>query len=128
MVAGKILVHQGVVLTTAEATVRTMAKEQAQALAHRVAADPVHQSMALLKPMARGYLQELLSETAIICYTCRMQYSYAQTSHRQVKVTDLFFPFFSLESKCEAVEAYLEQYVVDLRPLFSKLGDEVLIE
>jgi len=26
------------------------------ALAHRVAADPVHKGLALLEPMARGYL------------------------------------------------------------------------
>jgi 5-methylthioadenosine/S-adenosylhomocysteine deaminase len=56
MVAGQVLVREGVVQTADEATIRATAQEQAQALAHRVAADPVHKGLALLEPMARGYL------------------------------------------------------------------------
>jgi hypothetical protein len=44
------------VQTAAEATIRATAQEQAQALSQRVAADPVHQGMALLEPMAADYL------------------------------------------------------------------------
>jgi len=56
MVAGQVLVRGGMVQTADEATIRATAQEQAQALAHRVAADPVHKGLALLEPMARGYL------------------------------------------------------------------------
>jgi 5-methylthioadenosine/S-adenosylhomocysteine deaminase len=56
MVAGKVLLREGVVQSADEATIRATAQEQAQALSQRVAADPVHQGMALLEPMARGYL------------------------------------------------------------------------
>ena len=56
MVAGKVLLKDGVVQTAAEATIRATAQEQAHALTQRVAADPVHKGMALLKPMAAGYL------------------------------------------------------------------------
>jgi 5-methylthioadenosine/S-adenosylhomocysteine deaminase len=56
MVAGQVLLREGVVQTADEATIRATAQEQAQALSQRVAADPVHQVMALLEPMARGYL------------------------------------------------------------------------
>jgi hypothetical protein len=44
------------VQTAAEATIRATAQEQAQALSQRVAADPVHQGMALLEPMVADYL------------------------------------------------------------------------
>jgi 5-methylthioadenosine/S-adenosylhomocysteine deaminase len=56
MVAGQVLLREGVVQTADEATIRATAQEQAVALSQRVAADPVHQGMALLEPMARGYL------------------------------------------------------------------------
>jgi 5-methylthioadenosine/S-adenosylhomocysteine deaminase len=56
MVAGQVLVRDGVVQTADEATIRATAQERALALAHRVAADPVHKGLALLEPMARGYL------------------------------------------------------------------------
>jgi 5-methylthioadenosine/S-adenosylhomocysteine deaminase len=56
MVAGKVLVREGVVKTADEASIRATAQQEAQALAHRVAADPVHKGMALMKPMAAGYL------------------------------------------------------------------------
>ena len=56
MVAGKVLVRDGVVLTADEGTVRAEAQEQAEALARRVAADPVHKGMALLDAMEVGWL------------------------------------------------------------------------
>jgi hypothetical protein len=56
MVAGKVLVREGVVQTADEADIRATAQQEAQALAHRVAADPVHEGMALMEPMAAGYL------------------------------------------------------------------------
>jgi 5-methylthioadenosine/S-adenosylhomocysteine deaminase len=51
MVAGQVLVRDGQVLTADEAAVRTEAQEQAEALAQRVAADPVHEGIALLAAM-----------------------------------------------------------------------------
>jgi 5-methylthioadenosine/S-adenosylhomocysteine deaminase len=56
MVAGQILMQNGQVLTADETTIRATAQTQATALAQRVAADPVHTGMALLEPMAAGYL------------------------------------------------------------------------
>jgi 5-methylthioadenosine/S-adenosylhomocysteine deaminase len=56
MVAGKILVRDGVVLTAVEQTVRAEAQEQAAALAQRVTADPVHKRMALMEAMETGQL------------------------------------------------------------------------
>ena len=56
MVAGKVLVRDGQVLTADEATVRTEAQAQAQVLARRVAADPVHKGMVLLEAMERQQL------------------------------------------------------------------------
>jgi 5-methylthioadenosine/S-adenosylhomocysteine deaminase len=56
MVAGQVLVREKVVQTADEAAIRAAAQEQAQALARRVAADPIHKGMALLEPMAKGYL------------------------------------------------------------------------
>jgi len=56
MVAGKVLVRDGEVLVADEATVRAEAQVQAEMLAQRVAADPVHKEMALLGPMAKGLL------------------------------------------------------------------------
>jgi 5-methylthioadenosine/S-adenosylhomocysteine deaminase len=56
MVAGKILVRDGVVLTADEEAVRAEAQAQAEAIARRVAADPVHKGMSLLKAMATGGL------------------------------------------------------------------------
>jgi 5-methylthioadenosine/S-adenosylhomocysteine deaminase len=56
MVAGKILVRDGVVLTADEDAVRAEAQMQADALARRVAADPVHKGMALLEAMGAGWL------------------------------------------------------------------------
>ena len=56
MVAGRILVRDGRVLTADEAAVRAEAQEQAEALARRVVADPVHRGMALLAAMEEGNL------------------------------------------------------------------------
>jgi 5-methylthioadenosine/S-adenosylhomocysteine deaminase len=42
MVAGKVLVRDGIVLTADEEVVRAEAQSQAEALARRVAEDPVH--------------------------------------------------------------------------------------
>jgi len=56
MVDGKVLVRNGKILTADEEAVRSEAQAQATALAQRVAADPVHQGMMLLEPMAQGLL------------------------------------------------------------------------
>ncbi len=56
MVDGRILLRNGKLLTADEKAVRQEAQFQASALAQRVAADPVHQDMALLEPMAAGML------------------------------------------------------------------------
>jgi 5-methylthioadenosine/S-adenosylhomocysteine deaminase len=56
MVAGRILVREGQVLTADEAAVRAEAQAQAEALAQRVAVDPAHKGMALLKAMKAGHL------------------------------------------------------------------------
>jgi len=56
MVAGKALVRDGRALTVDETAVRGEAQAQAEALAQRVAADPVHEGMALLESMEKGWL------------------------------------------------------------------------
>jgi 5-methylthioadenosine/S-adenosylhomocysteine deaminase len=56
MVAGKIVVRDGVVLTADEEAVRAGAQMLAEALARRVAADPVHRRMALMEAMEVGWL------------------------------------------------------------------------
>jgi hypothetical protein len=56
MVGGKVLVRDGVVLTADEEAVRAEAQAQAEAVARRVAADPVHTGMALLEAMEAGWL------------------------------------------------------------------------
>ena len=56
MVAGRVLVRDGVVLTADEDAVRAEAQEQSEAVARRVAADPVHKGMALLEAMEAGWL------------------------------------------------------------------------
>ena len=56
MVAGKVLVRDRVVLTVDEDTVRAEAQVQAEAVARRVAADPVHTGMKLLEAMEAGQL------------------------------------------------------------------------
>jgi 5-methylthioadenosine/S-adenosylhomocysteine deaminase len=56
MVAGRTLVRDGKVLTADEAAVRAEAQAQAQDVARRVAADPVHKGMALLEAMQAGQL------------------------------------------------------------------------
>jgi len=49
MVAGRVLVRDGVVLTADEDAVRAEAQAEAAAVAERVTADPVHKGMALLE-------------------------------------------------------------------------------
>jgi hypothetical protein len=56
MVAGRVLMCNGQVLTADEAAVRAEAQAQAEAVAGRVAADPVHKGMALLAAMEAGRL------------------------------------------------------------------------
>ena len=56
MVAGRFLVRDGKLLTADEAAIRAEAQAQAEALARRVAADPVHRDMALMQAMAVGQL------------------------------------------------------------------------
>jgi 5-methylthioadenosine/S-adenosylhomocysteine deaminase len=56
MVAGKVLVRDGVVLTADEEAIRAEAQVRAEAVARRVAADPVHKGMALLEAMEAGWL------------------------------------------------------------------------
>lgn len=56
IVAGKVLMLDRRVLTLDEAAVQAEAQRQAEAVAHRVAADPVHKKMALLRAMEAGYL------------------------------------------------------------------------
>jgi 5-methylthioadenosine/S-adenosylhomocysteine deaminase len=56
LVAGRVLVRDGQVLTADEAAVRAETQVQAEAVARRVAADPVHRDMALLAAMEAGQL------------------------------------------------------------------------
>lgn len=56
IVAGRVLVCDGRVLTVDETAVRDAAQVEADKIARRVAADPVHAGMALLEPMAKGQL------------------------------------------------------------------------
>jgi 5-methylthioadenosine/S-adenosylhomocysteine deaminase len=56
IVAGQVLLRDGRVLTADEGAVRAEAQSQAEAIARRVAADPVHSEMALLAAMRAGRL------------------------------------------------------------------------
>jgi hypothetical protein len=56
MVAGRVLVRDGEVLVADEAAVRAEAQAQAEEVARRVGADPVHKEMALLVAMEAGWL------------------------------------------------------------------------
>ncbi len=56
MVAGKVLVRDGEVLTADEAAIRAEAQTEAEQIASHVAADPVHEDMALLDAMRAGQL------------------------------------------------------------------------
>lgn len=56
LVAGRVLVADGRVLTADEAAIRAEAQAQAEALARRVAADPIHRELALMDAMASGKL------------------------------------------------------------------------
>jgi 5-methylthioadenosine/S-adenosylhomocysteine deaminase len=56
MVAGRVPVRDGQELTADEVAVRAEAQAQAEALARRLAADPVHKGKALLEAMEAGRL------------------------------------------------------------------------
>ncbi|MEJ5200465.1 MAG: amidohydrolase family protein [Anaerolineae bacterium] len=56
LVAGRVLVADGRVLTADEAAIRAEAQVQAEVLARRVAADPIHRELALMDAMASGKL------------------------------------------------------------------------
>jgi 5-methylthioadenosine/S-adenosylhomocysteine deaminase len=56
LVDGQILMRDGVMLTIDDQAVREQAQLEAQKVAHRVSADPLHQGLALLAPMAQGQL------------------------------------------------------------------------
>jgi 5-methylthioadenosine/S-adenosylhomocysteine deaminase len=56
MVAGRLLMRDGELLTADEGAVRERAQAEAEAVARRVAADPVHEGMALMGAMAAGRL------------------------------------------------------------------------
>jgi 5-methylthioadenosine/S-adenosylhomocysteine deaminase len=56
MVAGKLVVRNHQVLTVDEAAIRSGAQAQADALAQRVAADPIHREMALMRAMEADQL------------------------------------------------------------------------
>ena len=56
MVAGRLLMRDGELLTADEGAVRAEAQAQAEAVARRVAQDPVHEGMALMSAMAKGQL------------------------------------------------------------------------
>ena len=56
MVAGKVLMRDRQVLTADEAAIRAEVQAQAEAVARRVEADPVHREMALLAAMKASQL------------------------------------------------------------------------
>ena len=56
IIDGKLVVEDGAVLTLDEAAVQAEAQAAAEEIAANVAADPVHQRLALLQPMSRGQL------------------------------------------------------------------------
>lgn len=56
IVGGRVLMRDGVFLTDGDQAIREQAQLEAQKVARRVAADPLNQELALLKPMAQGYL------------------------------------------------------------------------
>jgi 5-methylthioadenosine/S-adenosylhomocysteine deaminase len=56
IVAGKVVVRDRGVLTADDEAVRAEAWAQAEAVARRVASDPVHRDMVLLEAMEAGWL------------------------------------------------------------------------
>ena len=56
MIDGQIVVRDGEVLTVDDAAIRKEAQIEAQKIARRVAADPLHHELALLKSMALDHL------------------------------------------------------------------------
>jgi 5-methylthioadenosine/S-adenosylhomocysteine deaminase len=57
VVAGKVLVRDGVVLTANEDAVRAEAQARAEMVAQNASADPVHKGMALMEEMEAGWLK-----------------------------------------------------------------------
>ena len=56
MIEGQIVVRDGEVLTVDDEAIRKEAQKEAQKIARRVAADPLHHELALLKSMALDHL------------------------------------------------------------------------
>ena len=56
MVDGQILMRDGLILTLDDQAIRDEAQLEAQKVARRVAADPLHRGLALLEPMTQGQL------------------------------------------------------------------------
>ena len=56
LVDGQIVMRDGVILTVDDEAIRKDAQIEAEKVARRVSADPDHQGLALLKPMALGQL------------------------------------------------------------------------
>ncbi|MGD1995007.1 MAG: hypothetical protein PVI59_17575 [Anaerolineae bacterium] len=56
MVVGRMLARDRQVLTVDEEAIRVEAQREAEAVARRVAADSLHEGLALLTPMASGQL------------------------------------------------------------------------
>ena len=56
VVEGKVLVRDGLVLSADEGAIRAEAQAQAELLAQMVAADPLHQDLALMQAMRAGNL------------------------------------------------------------------------
>jgi len=56
LIAGKMMLENGRLLTIDETAVVTAAQKQANLLAQKVSADPAHKSLALIPPMQAGKL------------------------------------------------------------------------
>lgn len=56
MVDGQFLIREGTILAVNDAAIREQAQLEAQKVARNVAADPIHQELALLKSMVQGQL------------------------------------------------------------------------
>ena len=57
LVAGRVLMRDRQVLTIDETAILTKAQSEAEAVAQRVAADPVHKNIALLAAMQAGQME-----------------------------------------------------------------------
>ncbi len=56
MIDGQVLMRDGTILTIDEKVITEQAQVEAQKVAYRVNADPLHRGLALLEPMGRGQL------------------------------------------------------------------------